>query len=127
MYQKVNIRQLRAAGFRPRFTIHDSRFTIHGPRLPAFPFPRSATGYRLLAPGCPLSPAFLTTNHYPLITAFTPPPMPPAPTPLSFYPTPLLLPLRSLFSGPFPLVPDPCFYHPPHQFRPHPPCSFVKL
>jgi hypothetical protein len=120
MYQKVNIRQLRAAGFRPRFT-------IHGPRLPAFPFPRSATGYRLLAPGCPLSPAFLTTNHYPLITAFTPLPMPQAPTPPVFLPHPLLLPLRSLFSGPFSLVPGPCFYHPPINSDPTPPCPFVKL
>jgi hypothetical protein len=47
--------------------------------------------------------AFLTTNHYPLITAFTPPPLCLRPHP--------------------PINSDP----PPHQFRPTPPMCSVKL
>jgi hypothetical protein len=37
--------------------VHDPRFATHDPMLPASPLA-----------------AFLTTNHYPLITASTPPP-----------------------------------------------------
>jgi hypothetical protein len=63
--------------------------------LPAFPFPRSL--------------AFLTTNHYPLTTAFTPPPHASGTHPPSFYPTPSpTLPRGSpLFGSLFPCSPGP--------------------
>ena len=63
---------------RSQATVHDPRSTAPGlsglcfsrslaPLLPASPFPRSFV--------------FLTTNHYSLISAFTHPPIPKAPTP----------------------------------------------
>ena len=101
-----------------------------------------------------LFPAFLfpvyrslTTNHYPLITAVTPPPrlttppLPPA-SPFAVFPTTNHYSLTTAFLS---LVPsDPCslFFTPPpmqstppphqsrptpHQSRPTPPCHSVKL
>jgi len=75
----------------------------------------------LLAPGYQLPSAFLTTYHYLLITAFTPPPvfLPHPPTPR---PSPLL------FGSPFPcsLGPSfPVFYPPPHTPRTPPPHALL--
>jgi hypothetical protein len=81
----------------------------------------------LLAPGYQLPSAFLTTYHYLLITAFTPPPVflphPPTPRP----PPPCFSVPRFLV----PLVPRSLFFtHPPILRGPHPPmpfCETVKL
>jgi hypothetical protein len=94
-------RQL-AAGFRPRFTIHDSRSTIHGPRSAVPSVPKSR------------SPEVPASTHPPV---FLPHPLPP---PLRFLP----------FCSPFPCslgLLFPAFYPPPGMPQTPPPCRFVKL
>jgi hypothetical protein len=93
MYQKVNIHQLPAAGYRPRFTVHDAGATIHDPRLPSF---------CSLSPGaCPERSRRIPQSLSPSIPAFTPPPV--------FLPHPLLpaspsLLFYSLLATPYSLL-----------------------
>jgi hypothetical protein len=78
-----------------------------------------------------LVPVFLTTNHYPLITAFYPPPPASGTHPPLFFnpPLPPASPFAAfLFPVPWSLVP--AFYPPPHTQGPTPPylfCETVKL
>jgi len=80
-------------------------------RLPTPGYLLLATGSRLLARGRPISPAFLTTNHYSLTTAF------------HAFPTTDHCSLTTVFTPP----PYPFSPHPPIVSAPHPPCRFVKL
>jgi len=108
-------------------TTQGSRPTVQRPPFTVFPVPCSLGPCR--GPGDrPSSLGWLGPCF------FTPPPMPSAPTPPVFLPTPAPCLFRFLlFCSVSPSVPksrSPCFYPPPHTFRTPPPmpvCETVKL
>jgi hypothetical protein len=104
-------------------------------RLPATGFALSSLFYSLFPVALTTGfRAFLTTNHYPLTTAFTHPLPLRTPPPCLSTPTPSPYLLRFLLFCSRSLVPSvPCsllFTHPPYDSGPHPPmlfCETVKL